>query len=444
MIPIYQADLTNGRLTEEQVRTAMQWKRLHNLDIANIDKYYKGQNPTIIESSHEHKIPVPFGRKLIKMVTGFMFKEGAITYAWPDGSDVELTNLITSIYDHEDEQTENVKLGRDQAKYGSAFEILFVDNDEGRPEFSRVKASQVVPIYSRTVKPRMVAAINFYASGDGDVVEVYYADRIEIFLYTRDKVVSRGVVAHQFGEVPVVEFRNNEEGLGDIESILSLIDAHDEILANGLDEDGKYADALLILKNFSLDDEALDKLIRLRVIDGLDSDSEADYLTKEGAYEGREVLRKVIEGLIYAMSGVPNLDDKDAMAQQSGEALKYLYATFEVMVAGDKQSEFTNGLMRRMRLVNNFLTWMGQSTGNLDGLVVNWKRNLPNESTTLVDNVVKAEPIISRKTALEQLQKAGIVVDVDDEETRLEEDRKRRSRDLTNVDLTGGAYGQTV
>ena len=153
-------------------------------------------------------------------------------------------------------------------------------------------------------------------------------------------------------------------------------------------------------------------------------------------------LRKVIEGLIFSMSGIPNLDDRDAMAQQSGEALKYLYATFEIMVAGDKQSGFNDGLVRRLQLINNFLTWLGSSHVEMDGVSIKWQRNLPSEGTVIVDNVVKVTNIVSRKTQLEQLQKAGIVDSVPEELARLEEERSEIESDLTDSEGIDAAYGQ--
>lgn len=141
------------------------------------------------------------------------------------------------------------------------------------------------------------------------------------------------------------------------------------------------------------------------------------------------------------MSGIPNLDDKDAMAQQSGEALKYLYATFEIMVAGDKQSGFNDGLVRRLRLINNFLTWLGTSHVDMDGVSIKWQRNLPSEGTVIVDNVVKVTSIISRKSQLEQLQKAGIVDSVPEELARLEEEGQVIASALISTDEVEDSYG---
>jgi SPP1 family phage portal protein len=134
------------------------------------------------------------------------------------------------------------------------------------------------------------------------------------------------------------------------------------------------------------------------------------------------------------MSGIPKLDDKDAMSQQSGEALKYIYAGFENMVAGDKQSGFNEGLQRRLRLICNYLNWLegrgeySQDANNpgtgydADDIEIRWVRNLPAETTTKVTNTMAISTVVSRRTVLENLHEAGMVSDVDAEMKRLEEE----------------------
>lgn len=438
MIPIYQLPEAD-RLTAKQILAAMAWKTGINSDVSVADDYYQGRNRTIAMGDGGHRIPVPYGRKLIKSVLGFMFKEGLITYSWPDDWD-GFQLVMEKVMNSNGEPMENRRLAKDQAMYGSAFEALFVDNDEAMPQFYRIPAYQVVPIYSYGIRPEMWAAVNFWHIGRECRVEVYYRDRIERFSKGGDGLVLTEVVPHRFGEVPIIEFRNNEEGMGDIESIMALIDAHDEILSNGLDEDGKFSDAILKLRNMELSDEVVDNLIRMRVL-SVDDDGDAEYLVKPDRYQGREILRKVVEGLIFSMSGIPNLDDRDAMAQQSGEALKYLYATFEIMVAGDKQSGFNDGLVRRLRLLNNFLTWLGRSHADMDGVSIKWQRNLPSEGTVIVDNVVKTSGIISRKSQLEQLQKAGLVDSVPEELARLDDEKSSIEAELTQTSAVEEGYG---
>ena len=313
-----------------------------------------------------------------------------------------------------------------------------MDNDDAHPQFYSVPARQITVIYDTSTKPRKIAALNRYRFRKTDYLEIYYSDVIQYCEIRGRKINVISEIPHFFGAVPVIEFRNNREGMGDIESVEALIDAHDEILSTGVDEDDKYADALLLLQNISLDDETVEKLRQLRIIE-MDEDGKASYLTKPTTYEGREVLRKVIDGLIYSMSGIPNLDDKDAMAQQSGEALKYLYAAFEMVVAGEKQSGFNDGLMERLRMITSFQNWLRNEDNAIDGISIKWTRNLPNESTAILDNAGKLDGIISRRSMLSLIEKAGYIDSVDEEEARL---RDEGSSEIGMTDRADtGSYG---
>ncbi len=401
-------------LNNEDILQAIKILKERNNKLKKIEPYYLGTN------NDKEDVSVPIGRKLIKSVVGFMFKESAISYAFSDDVDQKLEETIRSIYDENDEENENVELGTDQAKYGVAYEIVYI-NEEFKVEFNTIPIYQVLPIYSYGIKPKLTAAINYYKIQDIEYVEIYYKKFIAYYTIKEGKVTHNYDQVHFFGDVPLLIYKNNKEQMGDIESIIKLIDAHDKILTNGLSEDGKYADALLILKGATIDGQQLSNIIDKRILE-LEEDQDAHYLTKPGAYDGRETLRKVVENLIYTMSGIPNLDDKEALSQKSGEALKYLYATFEVMVAGDKQSMFNFGLYKRLRLICNYLNWLWNKEYTVDAIKVNWKRNLPSESTVIIDNVVKLNGILSKETILEQLEKAGVVLDVNQELERLEKE----------------------
>ena len=439
MIGIYKDRLgEDGRLTDRQIMTALSWKALQSTAFRKADSYYFGKNETVLRSEHQNKIPVPYGRKLIKTVLGFMFKEGSITYSFPDSIDTDFRAAIEDIFRCNDEETENIRIAGDQAKYGVGYEILYVDNDDAHPQFYSVPARQVTVIYDTSTKPRKIAALNRYRFRKTDYLEIYYDDVIQYCEIRGRNISVISEVPHFFGAVPVIEFRNNREGMGDIESVEALIDAHDEILSTGIDEDDKYADALLLLQNISLDDETVEKLKQLRIIE-MDEDGKVSYLTKPTTYDGREVLRKVVDGLIYSMSGIPNLDDKDAMAQQSGEALKYLYAAFEMVVAGEKQSGFNDGLMERLRMITHFQNWLRNEDNSIDGISIRWTRNLPNESTSILDNAQKLDGVISRRSMLELAQKAGYIESVDEEEARLRKERAEEPGITSSEDIA--AYG---
>ena len=418
-----------GRLTEGEIHQAVAVKRLWNVDLRRQLRYYMAKNPPILESDVSNKVAVGFGRKLVKTVTGFMFKNGAITYKYPDGKG-RLRDYVEDVFRCNGEQAENVALGRDQSRFGAAYEMLWVDRGDVHPRFHRVHAGQVMPIWYEQVEPRMRCAVNFYHTSDGtDHYDVYYDDVVQRFVQDGGHLLLKDESRHWFGMVPVIEYRNNEEGQGDIECVEGLIDAFDRLVSNAVDEDAKFADALLTIVNASLSDDDMDDVQSKRVLE-LPEGSSAAYLTKPDTYTSKKALMDKIESLIHSLSGIPKLDDRDAMAQTSGEALKYLFASFEDMVAGEKQSYFDDGLRQRLRMLCSYESWL-ENLGLLDeeqesaydpsGIAIEWTRNLPAETTNIVDNAIKAAPYMSKRTMVEQLHKAGIVSSVDDEMARLDE-----------------------
>ena len=418
-----------GRLTEGEILQAVAVKRLWNVDLRRQLRYYMAKNPPILESDVSNKVAVGFGRKLVKTVTGFMFKNGAITYRYPDGME-RLRDYVEDVFRCNGEQAENVALGRDQSRFGAAYEMLWVDRGDVHPRFHRVHAGQVMPVWYEQVEPRMRCAVNFYHTSDGvDHYDVYYDDAVQRFVQDGGHLLLTDESRHWFGMVPVIEYRNNEEGQGDIECVEGLIDAFDRLVSNAVDEDAKFADALLTIVNASLSDDDMDDVQSKRVLE-LPENSSAAYLTKPDTYTSKKALMDKIESLIHSLSGIPKLDDRDAMAQTSGEALKYLFASFEDMVAGEKQSYFDEGLRQRLRMLCSYESWLenlgspdeeGETAYDPSGIVIEWTRNLPAETTNIVDNAIKAAPYMSKRTMVEQLHKAGIVSSVDDEMARLDE-----------------------
>lgn len=418
-----------GRLTQDEILAAVSVKQMWNIDLRRQLHYYMAKDPPIMDSQVANKTPVAFGRKLVKTVTGFMFSHGAITYRFPDGKE-RLKDFVEETFRCNHEWQENVALGRDQSRFGAAYEMLWTDNLDIHPRFHRVHASQVMPVWYEEIEPAMRCAINFYTDSNSVThYDVYYADIIQRFVSSAGGLMMTDERRHFFGQVPVVEFRNNEEGQGDIECVEGLIDAYDKLVSNALDEDDKFADALLTIVNASLDDNDMDDAEAKRVLE-LPEGSTAAYLTKPDTFSSKKALMDKIESLIHSLSGVPKLDDRDAMAQTSGEALKYLFASFEDMVAGEKQSYFDDGLRQRLRMLCSYESWLenlglpdeeGENSYDPSGIVIEWTRNLPAETTNIVDNAIKAAPYMSRRTMVEQLHKAGLVSNVDDEMARLDE-----------------------
>ena len=373
-----------GRLSDEQIKKLISARMAEAKTLDEYRKYFEGKNLQIGRKVDGEKIAVPYGRTLILIIVGFMYKAGLIRYALASGDteNEEYLGTLTEVFAANDEALMNTELGQDQAAYGEAYELHYVDED-GEENFARVSPQEFVPVYSYEIKPRLVAGIRYYAVTVGDKktteVDVYYSDRIE--KYTLDEGLKNRDEdqPHPYQAIPVAIFKNNADSLGDIEPIKGLIDAYDTLVSTYVDDEQKFAEAVLLMYGKSLDDETVEKLNRLRVIDNLMEGEEAKYLTKDETQSTRNDLIELIKQEIHRHSFVPDMTDPSVLGQKSGEAFQYLFALFELM-ASVKEAYFAQGIADRIRLTTMGALNPNGAAKDHQAIKVEFARNLPKDS----------------------------------------------------------------
>ncbi len=429
----------DGRLTPEQVLGFIEKKRGENTTLEMYEKYAKGDNEAISKKDDGTQIPVPYGRTLVRITTGFMYKPGLITYSLgPDGEESLLEDL-QAVFKANKEEKLNASIGRDQVIFGEGYELHYID-EEGQENFARVSPFELIPIYSYEIKPRMLAAIRFYDIVEEDEtvteVDIYYPDRIEKYVIEDGDLKEREAPQpHPYDSVPVAVFRNDDDSRGDIEPVKALIDAYDSLISAYSDDEHKFAEAVLLLFGRELDDESIDKLDRLRILDGLDkSDDDVRYLTKDETQSARQQLIELLRSEIYRQSFVPDLTNPAVLGQKSGEAFQYLFALFELM-ASVKESFFQEGIQDRIRLSIMGIYNPNGAGKDPDSINVEFSRNLPKDSVMWTDIVQKLWGMLPSEALIPHLPF------IDDPEGVISEIEADPQTDLTAKDVIS-IYGK--
>jgi len=398
-----------NRISDDMIKKLIQMKSEENAELVRLQRYALGDNPGIMDKDvpdGKNQIPVSYGRLLVKIVVGFMYKSGLITYSQKEdyNQDAYLEQL-QDVFSQNTEAQLNTELGKDQTIFGEAYELHYIDNDEGVDQFAKIPVYEFIPVYNYDIKPKLIAGIRFYREEsvrDQVIqVEVYYADRVDTFLMRGGGgLESVSSFSHPYQQVPVVVYRNNEDRKGDIEHIAKLIDAYDIMVSTFLDDEEKFAEAILLLYGKYLDKETVEKLKNLRVIDNLKENDRLEYLTKDLSVSGRQELLDIIRQEIHRQSLIPDMTDTEVLGQKSGEAFIYLFALFELL-AGEKQGYFTQGLRKRIELVTTVMGYpKGQQPGDPSGIKITFSRNLPKNLTMLSEVVAKLWGMASKKTLL--------------------------------------------
>ena len=218
--------------------------------------------------------------------------------------------------------------------------------------------------------------------------------------------------------VPIVVYNNNEEEIGDFESVISLIDAYDKMESDSLNDFEYFVDAYLCLSGLVADTDDISTMKENRVL-LLDSDSDAKWLIKDTNDTNIENVKSRLDADIHKFSKVPDISDEAFSGNSSGVAIKYKTLPMENVVA-IKERKFKKGLQRRIELI---FAIMSKTSGAYDwrSIDITFTRNLPTNETEIANVVNSLKDIVSEETLLAQIP---FVEDVQDELEKVKKERE--------------------
>lgn len=408
-------------------------------------RYVEGDNPAIMDKSAQadpdNRVPVPFARKIVSTLKGYMAKPGYITYK---SESIDYQASVKDILDGNDEELLTGELLSDALTSGYGYEILRVEDDEGlKIKQYRIKFSNGYPVYDDTLAENIIAFVHQEkietASGDThDVRTIYYKDFFVEYSKEGEDWAETNRQDHPFGDVPVALYKCNMDGLPVFEPVLPMIDEHDKIISSDYaNELERFANAYLVaLKKIT--NEVAAKVKEIRIFDDIGDSSDiknaADamaFLTKPSRGTDISEAADRFERLIYEMAMVINPND-DAFATASGIALRYKLLPME-WLAADIEGYFSKGLQRRFMLMANAMLALYRITA--ESITVNYRRNIPIDIDSIVETMGKATGILSRQTVL-SLAPADIVPDVEAEMERLDEEQAERMPEMDDDNTT--------
>ena len=393
----------------------------------NID-YFKGQNTNIMSrqipseiGAPDNRIPVPYGRRIINLVTGYMYKPGLVTYA---SDDEKYFDELQNVFDRNSESIKTEQMGKQTSIQGIGYEFHYVSGDtqgdsvKAIPRFVKLPATEVIPIYDWEVEPNLWAFVRSIVQGDKDLAWVYYKNTWEKFSRDKDggknfETVDSG--RHYYDEVPLVVFQNNEEMIGDFEPVQHLIDAYDVLISDSMNEFDRFAWAYLVMKGLSLSPESAEKIKQTRIFENLNDTDQIEFLTKEQATDFIKFMTDLIRAEIHRQSGIPNLEDYDGAGASGQTMTKFIYLM--ELFTDPKESYFAQGLYKRIELIDKILRF-GMVPGRVDIIM---SRNTPDASKEQAEIFQLYSGHISERTLIENF--ADFVDNADDELAALKEER---------------------
>ena len=405
-------------LSTKVIKDAIEWNEEQKKMYIQADDYYKGDHQITEREKPKglknNKIVINHPKYITKINVGY-FLGNPVEYVLQgkDAKNKKYQTILDEILEAYKKQTIkdlDKKLAKDDSKYGVAYEYIFA-NSESEPVSSVINPKNCILVRDDSMDHAKMFAIVYEAvkrkskdDEDAKYIGVWTVDDRERLTYDED-LNKVGSADHAIGEVPVVEYLNNDDRIGDYYDVISLVDAYNLLCSDRVNDKEALVDSLLILYGVDLTDDQIRKSREQRTISvpPKTKGTEVTYVTKELNEEQLEILKKSIVDDIHKISMTPNMTDENFVGNSSGVAIRFKLLPFELNVQ-DKETAFERGLMERMSLYNKYLNKTDQTQllpiYNVDAV---FKRSLPQNDYETSQMILNLMGKVSDESLISQL-----------------------------------------
>ena len=406
--------------TEDNIKAAIEELKSRRNRYQQLHDYYDGNHgilDRVLESdtAKNNKLVDNFASYIADICASYLLGN-PVDYKAPKGLD--LTPIIEKYREQGISDTDS-DLALDAGIYGMAYDLTFT-NEDSEPRTVVLDPRNTIMVYDDSVQHRELFAIYCgEAKRDNATVTyltIYTPSEIIDGVLDNGKFTETGRQKHFFNEVPVVEYPNNKNRTGNFEPVLSLIDAYNTLQSDRVNDHEQLADAILVLKNFTLDPKKQLQLRDSRLLSSVPADGDAFYLTKPLSESDADILTKRIADDIHKFSKTPNLSDENFVGNSSGVALNYKLLAFEEATK-TRERHIEKGLKKRLRLYFNLINHLkrgagGKTATDIMHVDVVFNRNLPrndyetSQMTVNLQGIVKDEVLIKQLSFVDNAEEA--------------------------------------
>ena len=425
-------------LSKEEIKKIIDWNEKERKPyLLKLYDYYRDKHPILERNKttglKNNKVVVNHAKYITKLRVGYILGKPVEYHI--EGKDVkerdkQALDVILNKYKEQTIRDLDKSIGRDCSIYGFAYEYLYVNED------AEIKSFKINPLNSILVRNKSVEHKKLFflqyssAEIDKKTGEMKYEGvrlLTDEFIYEFDENLRQvSKTPHYIGEVPIIEYTNDEDREGDYESVLTMIDAYNTLQSDRVNDKEQLVEAILVLYGMEINDEVMND-IKIHRAFGAPPQSEgakAEYLTKTLVEDQIQILKKDIENDIFKIAMTPNITDEMFAGNSSGVALKFKLLPFEISIQ-DKETGMERGLRERLQLYSRFYKTKKVISTEIQPYRVNivFNKSLPQndlETSQIINNL---DDFVDRETLISQLsfvKDASKVI-----EKKTEEDKQR-------------------
>lgn len=447
---------TSEEITSASIQKAVSKWEENRVRYLRLYKYYIGKHP--IDDAAMNKL---FDEKnhivanhcqyIVNAFKGYMVGYPP-SYTCADGD--SRAQAIIDLFDKQVKGRVESQIEQDMSVFGVAYELVYI-SDEGEPRSVVFSPLDAFVAYTNNVESDSVFGAVMYEEKDElntDIFKIYLYDRTTVSVYTSKARTGPWELLeeprpHGFTKVPLIEYENNSERMGDFEQIIGLQNAYNSLISDRMDDKDAFAKSILAITGHVMGktpeevEESVTVMNEHRVLQFDDENGSAAYLEKTMDETGVQVLQDQLKNDIHKFAMVPDLSDTQFANNASGIAMAYKLFGTDQRVAG-KISLFQAGFTRRCKLYdialhNSTLAPEWKTETDIQSMKIVFQLNAPQDLSYMAQSLTTlvGSEIISKQTARDNLM---IVTDSDEEAEKIKNEQKEtdeRNKEIFDSDL---------
>jgi SPP1 family phage portal protein len=439
--------------------------------IVELERYYVGDNNIHYWLSHkspkrsDNRIANGMPAYITNLRVGYSFgNQPRFQYNQDDDdSNTAGDDLISAIDDFNtktDEPYHEKVMKKRLSVTGRAYELLYVRKATNDLAIKALEPANTFVVYDTTVEQHSLFAVYYYPVTYMDnttwYVNVYTDDMIYHYAPVAAPTVALESVAkkeaHYFDCVPITEYVNNDERMGDWERSLDYFDSYDKALSEMANSQEDFNNATLVITgDVETDDSGKPDVdrkssiiwLKPKEITGANGSitvvtPTANFLTKQlPAADWQQYVDHLSDDL-HKYTNTPDVNSENFASNASGVAMSYkLWGSDQERAT--QESLYLRGIMRRLRMMATYWTKYGKiGADDVEKIKVIFTPNLPKNDAAIVANVrdLSGTGEFSAET-LRQMAESVTGVKPDAEAARVEdEDAKDPNKITLPYDVT--------
>ena len=427
--------------TREQIRNEVTFLEairealtLHAINVQQVileDKnFYIGKLPNVATTINKAKYIVDMATEMfigdLPDITTYSEKEKERKKLIEFNKRLKASDFAKELYD----------VGLNASKTGSGYLLVYTDENPNFPEYASLDPELTNVVYDCSVKEKPLFAFTLLKQTEfsfNSKIEYYrvyvYTDEYFYDLRTvsvNDLTISNQlpllnfvndltqVIAHPFGVVPLIEFKNNELLFGDARPVYELLKSYNLLQNSRIQNVEDMVKYVLMLKNVRIgnedEQENFTNMLKNHRVLALEGDN-ADAKFLQNALDQTDLQRLVddIEAQIEMVSRVPNFNSAEFAQNSSEPALKLKLKGF-LDLAKEKERYFSTALSQVIGMTLDYLETFGGREGakylfDMNDIEIEYSHNLPSNDMDKITQLVSLNTLglLNPRVALQEL-----------------------------------------